>query len=248
PKASEAVVNPTAAEVIVSNAKATGTPARPEDIPVAPAATGISVESSSASATPSPAIALATAAPASTPAIAATPDVSVVTAPVVASTPEASTPTPAPAITAPTAAPELAAATTTAEPVIESAASATPVSAPSVATAATNATNATPATVLAPEKVGKFAPMPTVGERISSFTGQRPLLVWILGLSGCGLLVSVVVMEIRRRVGMTQLGHRPATVTGPPLHGHETVEEAPALQVQKRFAGGPRQISVQLKA
>ena len=90
PKASEAVVNPTLAEVIVSNAKATGTPASPEDIPAAPAATGISVESPSASATPSPAIALATAAPASTPAIAATPDVSVVTAPVVASTPEAS--------------------------------------------------------------------------------------------------------------------------------------------------------------
>jgi hypothetical protein len=58
----------------------------------------------------------------------------------------------------------------------------------------------------------------------------------------------VVVMEIRRRIGTTQIGHRPATVTGPPLHDNETVEEAPALQVQKRFAGGPRQISVQLKA
>jgi len=55
-------------------------------------------------------------------------------------------------------------------------------------------------------------------------------------------------MEIRRRIGTTQIGHRPATVTGPPLHDNETVEEAPALQVQKRFAGGPRQISVQLKA
>src|SRR5437868_9695240 len=192
-KASEAVVNPTPAEVIVSNAKATGTPARPEDIPAAPAATGISVESPSASATPSPAIALATAAPVPVPAIAATPDVSVVTAPVVASTPEASTPTPAPAIAAPTAAPELAAATTTAEPVIESAASATPGSAASVATAATNAT---PTAVIAPEKVGKIAPVPTVGERISSLTGQRPFLVWILGLSGFGLLVSVMVMEI----------------------------------------------------
>ena len=102
-------------------------------------------------------------------------------------------------------------------------------------TAATNATNATPATVLAPAKVRKFAPMPTLGERISSFTGQRPLLVWILGLSGFGLLVSVVVMEIRRRIGTTQLGHRPATVTGPPLHDHEMVEEAPELQAPKTF-------------
>jgi len=241
-KASEAIVNPTPAEVIVSNAKATGTSARPEDLPVAPAAPGISVESPSASATPSPALALATAAPASTPAIAATPDVSVVTAPIVASTPEASTPTPAPAaaIAAPTAAPELAAGTPTQQPVIEPAASAPPV--------VTTAMSATPAPVLAPAKVGQFTPVPTFGERISSFTGQRPLLVWILGLSGFGLLVSVVVMEIRRRIGTTQIGHRPATVTGPPLHDNETVEEAPALQVQKRFAGGPRQISVQLKA
>src|SRR6476646_7340479 len=43
PKASEAVVNPTPAEVIVSNAKATGTSARPEDLPAAPVAAGISV-------------------------------------------------------------------------------------------------------------------------------------------------------------------------------------------------------------
>src|SRR5438094_985980 len=246
PKGSEAVVNPTLAEVIVSNAKATGTPARPEDIPVAPAATGISVESPSASATPAPSIALATAAPASTPAIAATPDVSVVTAPIVASTPEASSPSPAPAATiaapavAATPAPELAAGTPAQQPVIEPTASAAPV----VATAM----SATPATVLTPAKVAQFTPVPTFVERISAFTGQRPLLVWILGLSGFGLLVSVVVMEIRRRIGTTQIGHRPATVTGPPLHDGESAEETPALEVQKRFVGGPRQISVQLKA
>jgi tetratricopeptide (TPR) repeat protein len=246
PKASEAVVNPTPAEVFVSNAKATGTSARPEDLPAAPAAPGISVESPSASATPSPALALATAAPASTPAIAATPDVSVVTAPVVASTPEASSPTPAPAATiaapavAPTAAPELAAGTPAQQPVIEPAASAPPV--------VTTAMSATPAPVLAPAKVGQFTPVPTFGERISGFTGQQPILVWVLGLSGFALLVSVVVMEIRRRIGTTQIGHRPATVTGLPLHDDETVEETPALQIQKRFVGGPPQVSVQLKA
>jgi tetratricopeptide (TPR) repeat protein len=250
-KASEAIVNPTLAEVIVSNAKATGTPARPEDLPAAPSATGISVESPSAGATPAPVIALATASPVPVPAIAATPDVSVVTAPIVASTPEASSPTPAPAATiaaptaapevaAPAAAPELAAGTPAQQPVIEPTASAAPV--------VTTAMSATPATVLAPAKVNGFTPVPTFGERINSFTGQRPLLVWILGLSGFGLLVSVVVMEIRRRIGTTQLGHRPATVTGPPLHDDETVEETPALQTQKRFVGGPPQVSVQLKA
>jgi tetratricopeptide (TPR) repeat protein len=242
-KASEAIVNPTLAEVIVSNAKATGTPARPEDLPAAPSATGISVESPSASATPAPVMALATASPVPVPAIAATPDVSVVTAPIVASIPEASSPTPAPAATiaAPTAAPELAAGTSAQQPVIEPTASAAPV--------VTAAMSATPATVLAPAEVNGFTPVPTFGERISSFTGQqRPLLVWILGLSGFGLLVSVMIMQIRRRIGTTQLGHRPATVTGPSLHDDEMVEETPALQTQKRFVGGPPQVSVQLKA
>ena len=242
PKASEAVVNPSPAEVIVSNAKATGTPARPEDIPAAPAATGISVESPAASATPSPALALATAAPIPVPAIAATPDVAVVTAPVVASTPQASTPTPAPVATiaAPTAAPELAAAATQ-QPVIESAESATP-------SAATTVTNATPATVLAPAKVGQFTPLPTFGERISSFTESQSPLFWVFGVGLLGLLIWLGVMEIQRWVGTTQIGHRPATVTGPPLHDEEMVEETPALQTQKRFVGGPRQVSVQLKA
>src|SRR6266496_6118382 len=242
PKASEAVVNPTPAEVIVSNAKATGTSARPEDIPAAPAATGISVESPSASATPSPALALATAAPVPVPAIAATPDVSVVTAPVVASTPEASTPTPAPAATiaAPTAAPELAAGSPTQQPVIEPTASAPPV----VATAM----SAAPAPVLAPARVGQFTPVPTFGERISSFVESQSPLFWVLGLGLLGLLIWLGVMEIQRWMGTTQIGHRPATVTGPSLHDDEAAEETPELQTAKRFVGGPRQISVQLKA
>src|SRR5207248_5921323 len=145
----------------------------------------------------------------------------------------------APAVAA-TPAPELAAGTPAQQPVIEPTAPAAPV----VATAM----SATPATVLTPAKVAQFTPVPTFVERISAFTGQRPLLVWILGLSGFGLLIFVVVMEIRRRIGTTQIGHRPATVTGPPLHDNESVEETPALEVRKRFVGGPRQISVQLKA
>jgi len=49
-------------------------------------------------------------------------------------------------------------------------------------------------------------------------------------------------------MGTTQIGHRPATVTGPSLHDDEAAEETPELQTAKRFVGGPRQISVQLKA
>src|SRR5437764_554500 len=241
PKASEAVVNPTPPEVVVSNAKAAGTSARPEDIPAAPAATGISVESPSASATPSPALALATTAPASTPAIAATPDVSVVTAAVVASTPVSTpTPTPAATIAAATTAPEVAAGTPAQQPVIEPAASAPPV--------VTLAMSTTPAPVLAPAKVGQFTPVPTFGERISSLVESQSPLFWVLGLGLLGLLIWLGVMEIQRWMGTTQIGHRPATVTGRSLHDDETAEETPELQTAKRFVGGPRQISVQLKA
>src|SRR5438105_7077855 len=81
-KASEAVVNATPAEVVVSNAQATGSSAQPGDLPAAPQASGISVESATPNATPAPAPALAsfTATPA--------PEVSVVAAPSAASTPQ----------------------------------------------------------------------------------------------------------------------------------------------------------------
>src|SRR5207249_6181300 len=171
----------------------------------------------------------------------AAPDVSVVTAPVVASTPEASTPTPAEAIIAtPTAAPELAAGTPPQQPVTEPTASAPPV--------VTTAMSATPAPVLTPAKVGQFTPVPTFGERISSLVESQSPLFWVLGLGLLGLLIWLGVMEIQRWMGTTQIGHRPATVTGPSLHDDETAEETPELQTAKRFVGGPRQISVQLKA
>src|SRR5207249_10039729 len=120
---------------------------------------------------------------------AATPDVSVVTAPIAASTPEASSPTPAPAaaIAAPTPAPELAAGTPAQQPVIEPTASAPPV----VATAM----SATPAPVLAPAKAGQFTPVPTFGERISSFVESQSLLFWVVGLGLLGLLIWLRVLE-----------------------------------------------------
>jgi len=107
--------------------------------------------------------------------------------------------------------------------------------------------SATPAPVLARQKLGSSRLCRRLANGLAPSLASGPC--WFgFWAGGFGLLVSVVVMEIRRRIGTTQIGHRPATVTGPPLHDNETVEEAPALQVQKRFAGGPRQISVQLKA
>ncbi|PYK67590.1 MAG: hypothetical protein DME45_09880 [Verrucomicrobia bacterium] len=218
-QASEAFVDAMPTEVNVSNAQATGSPTQPGEIPVAPAAAGISVESATPNATPAPALALATPAPVlATPA----PEVSVVTAPSPASTPQVAAATPAP---------ELAVAAQAATP------------------AETTASSATPATALAPEKVAQFTPSPSFGERISSFAGQQPIIFWLFALSTFGLVISLAVTEIRRWIGVTQIGHRPATVTGPILHESDTTttEETPQLQTQKRFVGGPRQVSVQLK-
>src|SRR5439155_1135293 len=80
------------------------------------------------------------------------------------------------------------------------------------------------------------------------FVESQSPLFWVLGLGLLGLLIWLGVMEIQRWMGTTQIGHRPATVTGPSLHDDEAAEETPELQTAKRFVGGPRQISVQLKA
>ena len=218
-KASEAFVNATAAEVIVSNPQATGSSAQPGDLPAAPATAGISVESATANATPAPALALAASTATPAPALATPgPEVSVVAAP---------TPQVAPA----TPAPELTAAAQTAAP------------------AETTTGSATPATASAPEKVAQFTPSPSFGERISSFTGQRPLVFWLFILGAIASGGAWLVMEARRLISRTSIGHRPATVTGPSLHDdHAAEEETPQLQTQNRFVGGPRQISVELKA
>jgi tetratricopeptide (TPR) repeat protein len=225
-KASEAVVNATPAEVVVSNAQATGSSAQPADLPAAPEASGISVESAAPNATPAaaPALASFTATPApvlATPA----PEVSVVAAPSAVSTPQVIPATPAP---------EVAVA-------LQPSPSATPVE--------VTASSATPATALAPEKVAGFTPSPSFGERISSFTGQRPLVFWLFILGAIISGGAWLVMEARRLIGRTTIGHRPATVTGPSLHDdHAAEDEAPQFQTQKRFVGGPRQVSVELKA
>jgi tetratricopeptide (TPR) repeat protein len=222
-KASEAFVNAMPAEVIVSNAQATGSSAQPGDLPAAPAAAGISVESATPNATPAQALALVTSTTTPAPVLATpAPEVSVVAAPSAPSTPQVAPATPAP---------ELAAAAQTATP------------------AETTASSATPATALAPEKVAQFTPSPSFSERISSFTGQRPLVFWLFILGAIVSGGAWLVMESRRLIGRATIGHRPATVTGPLLHDdHAVEEEAPELQTQKRFVGGPRQVSVDLKA
>jgi predicted Zn-dependent protease len=268
-KASEALVNAMPAEVIVSNAQTTGSSAQPGDLPAAPAAAGISVEPATPNATPAPALALAT--PTATPApVLATPapEASAAAASSEASTPQAApatpniTPAPALALATPattpvpvlaTPAPEVSVVAASSEASTPEVAPATP--APELAVAAqpatpagTTAGSATPATALAPEKVAQFTPSPSFSERISSFTGQRPLVFWLFILGAAASGGAWLVMEARRLISRTLIGHRPATVTGPSLHDdHAIEEETPQVQTQKRFVGGPRQISVELK-
>ena len=124
-----------------------------------------------------------------------------------------------------------------------------PAAAQTATPAEITASSATPATALAPEKVAQFTPSPSFGERISSFTGQRPLVFWLFILGAIVSAGAWLVMEARRLISRTTIGHRPATVTGPSLHDdHAAEEETPQLQTQNRFVGGPRQISVELKA
>jgi tetratricopeptide (TPR) repeat protein len=217
-KASEAFVSAMPTDVAVSNAQSTGSAAQPGDVPAGPAGAGISVESAAPNAAPAPAVALGKSSATPAPVLATPAPEASVAAPSIASKPEVAPATPAP---------ELAVA---AQP--------TP--------AETTASSATPATALAPGKVAQFTPSRSFGERVSSFAGQQPIIFWLFALSTFGLVISLAVMEIRRWIGVTQIGHRPATVTGPMLHeSGATTEET--LQTQKRFVGGPRQVSVQLK-
>src|SRR5438552_1324588 len=86
---------------------------------------------------------------------------------------------------------------------------------PAPSPAETTTGSATPATASAPEKVAQFTPSPSFGERISSFTGQRPLVFWLFILGAIASGGAWLVMEARRLISRTSIGHRPATVTGP---------------------------------
>ncbi|HST30592.1 MAG TPA: tetratricopeptide repeat protein [Chthoniobacterales bacterium] len=99
-----------------------------------------------------------------------------------------------------------------------------------------------PATVLAPARVAE-------GSR-SKFDGQS-LLVGALVLTGIGLLAWVFVPVVRRRGIQLPNFRRPAPATGPQLSGMELAASASPqkeMKVMPRVTGGPRQVSLKLKA
>ena len=88
---------------------------------------------------------------------------------------------------------------------------------------------------------------PSTGQRLDRITDPHTLL-WVgLLLGGIGALAWAILPSVRRRISDTQLGHRPAPVTGPEISDNEEPQSA-SVGIPRPFAGGPRQISVQLKA
>src|SRR2546421_6558900 len=110
-----------------------------------------------------------------------------------------------------------------------------PVKAPVIAAA-----SATPATALAPAHVGEVS-------RGKFEVGN--LFAAILVLAGIGVIGWVVVFEIRRRGIHFPSFRRAAPATGPQLEEMEYAAAAPKeMKVMPRLSGGPRQVSLKLKA
>src|SRR5438874_435231 len=104
------------------------------------------------------------------------------------------------------------------------------------------AVSTTPATALAPARVGEVS-----GGKFE--IGN--LFAIILVLAGIGVIGWVIVFEIRRRGIQFPSFRRAAPATGPQLEGMEYVAPAPVqreMKVMPRLSGGPRQVSLKLKA
>ena len=152
--------------------------------------------------------------------------------------------TPAPALspTVETPVAQEAAAVTQGSPASES-----PVAAGSNETAMVTA-SATPGTVLAPSHVRTEVTGPTFGQRLARFLPeQRTALVWALIIAAASLITWVAIPEIRRRLADMPVYRRPIPATGPSMDNGNPQVSAPKV-TPGRFFGGPRQVSVQLKA
>ena len=106
--------------------------------------------------------------------------------------------------------------------------------------------SATPATVLAPARVREWS-QPSWSRKLDSQT----FLVGGLVLAGIGLLAWVIVPEVRRRGIRMPAFRRAVPATGPRLEHVNVTAAAPIqkqMKVAPRLTGGPRQVSLKLKA
>src|SRR6202521_124895 len=110
--------------------------------------------------------------------------------------------------------------------------------------AATNV-SATPATVLAPATVQESSRL-----NVPESEGLSNWRTWLFGallLAGILIIVWVIISEVRRRVSGT-LYRSPTPATGPRFDAPEEPTVAEKLAAPTRLAGGPPQVSLQLKA
>ena len=114
-------------------------------------------------------------------------------------------------------------------------------------TAGVASTPAVASTVLAPSRLPEAAG-PTFGERLGRFLPDgRTLLVGGLIVAAISLLAWVIVPEVRRRLGSLPVYQRPIPATGPPMDNGNGGVSAQKV-IPNRLVGGPRQVSLQLKA
>jgi tetratricopeptide (TPR) repeat protein len=110
---------------------------------------------------------------------------------------------------------------------------------PALATA-----SATPATALAPSRISEQS-RPSFAETMGRFLPARILL--IIGLVLAAIAFYVFLPDIRRRLANVQLYRSPLPATGPRIASGNG-SAAPNAALKSRLVGGPRQISLQLKA
>jgi tetratricopeptide (TPR) repeat protein len=152
--------------------------------------------------------------------------------------PTAAAPTLSPVVETPVAAEDTSASNAPAKEQVSAAKS----EGPATKAPVVPAVSATPATVLAPARVG---------EASRSRVDAQSLLVGALVLAGLGLLAWVIVPEVRRRGFNLPNFRRAAPATGPQLGGMELAPSSSPekeVKVTPRLTGGPRQVSLKLRA
>jgi tetratricopeptide (TPR) repeat protein len=119
--------------------------------------------------------------------------------------------------------------------------------APAAAPPVVAAASATPATVLAPARVQQWT-QPVAGGTANRLTDPQTLLVGGLLLVGIFLVAWVIVPEIRRRIPNISAYRRATPATGPRVDEVNFISAEKQSAPSRRLNGGPRQVSLKLKA